>query len=279
MQSQTAIRNGAQIYLWLVPLLTAALGFGVGHISYRLYVPIWLLNICLMAIAAWLLGGRSLGRADGSVQHLAAAALLLVVPWMLFSIFFGMGPLPGTAAAWASMVVEQQVRYALLIVGGVLATLGFGLLRECAKDAGEKIYSQLGFTAILIAVPLFILNMVFWGSYLGEAFTLFSKLPPGQRPDWYLPVRAEFGLVSTVEVGLTYMATAAFATSLQAAGWIQPTACRVYQGLSLLGLLLAALPPGLPEPLATAGYLVCVPAIPFIMPYVMGVNLLQRAGR
>lgn len=279
MQSRTAIRNGAQIYLWLVPLLTAALGFGVGHISYRLYVPIWLLNVCVMAAAAWLLGGHTMGRADGGVQHLAAAALLLLVPWVLFSIFFGMGPPPATAAAWAALVVEQQVRYALLIVGGVLATLGFGLLRECIKDAGEKIYSQLGFTAMLIAVPLFILNMVFWGSYLGEVSTVFAKLAPGQRPDWYLPVRAEFGLVSTVEVGLTYVATAAFATSLRAAGWISPTACRVYQGLSLLGLLLAALPPGLPEPLATLGFLVCVPAIPFIMPYVIGVNLLQRVGR
>jgi hypothetical protein len=279
MQSRTAIRNSAQIYLWLVPLLTAVLGFGVGHISYRLYVPIWLLNVCVMAAAAWLLGGHTIGRAEGGVQQLAAAALLLVVPWGLFSIFFGMGPPPATAAAWATSVVEQQVRYALLIVGGVLATLGFGLLRECIKDAGEKIYSQLGFTAMLIAAPLFILNMVFWGSYLGEAFTLFAKLAPGQRPDWYLPVRAEFGLVSTVEVALTYAATVAFATSLQAAGWIQPTACRVYQGVSLLGLLLAALPAGLPEPLATLGYLVCVPAIPFIMPYVMGVNLLQRVGR
>jgi len=279
MQSRTAIRNSAQIYLWLVPLLTAALGFGAGHISYRLYVPIWLLNVCVMAAAVWLLGGHARGRAEGGVPHLGAAALLLVVPWGLFSIFFGMGPPPATAAVWAASVVEQQVRYGLLIVGGVLATLGFGLLRECAKDAGEKIYSQLGFTMMLIAAPLFILNMVFWGSYLGEAFTLFAKLPAGQRPDWYLPVRAEFGLVSTVEVGLTYVATAAFATSLRAAGWIPPTAGRVYQGLNLLGLILATLPPGLPEPLATFGYLVCVPAIPFIMPYVMGVNLLQRVGR
>lgn len=278
MQSSQAVRNGAQAYLSIVPVLTAILGFGIGHISYRVYLPVWLINSCLMVMAAWVLGAHAIGKDDANKRHLAAIALLLLVPWMLFSVFFGMGPPPTTAVGWVATAVEQQVRYALLIVGGVLATLGFSGLKATLKDAGESFYSQLGLTAMLIAAPIFILNMTFWGSYLVEAFRIFAALAPNERPEWYLPLRAQFGLISAVEVGLIYAATAAFATSLKTVGWFKPAACRIYIIVSSLGFLLTVLPPSVPEPFATAGYLVCVPAIPFVMPYLMGINLLRRVG-
>ena len=278
MQSSQALRNGAQVYLSAVPALTAALGFGIGHISYRIYLPIWLINVCLMLMAAWVLGADAIRKDDINKKYLAATALLLLVPWVLFSVFFGMGPPPITALGWVSTAVEQQVRYALLLIGGVVATLGFGGLKEQLKDAGERFYSQIGLTAMLIAAPIFILNMTFWGSYLVEAFKIFAALDPTKRPEWYLPIRAQFGLISAVEVSLIYAATAAFAASLKTVGWFKPAACRIYILVSSLGFLLTVLPSTLPEPFATAGYLVSIPAIPFIMPYLIGINLLRLVG-
>jgi hypothetical protein len=174
--------------------------------------------------------------------------------------------------------MEQQIRYYILILGGVVAALGVCLLTDRLKKAGEGTYSQLGFVAFLIAIPLFVLNMAFWGCYLVEAFKTFAGLPPGQRPEWYVPTRELFYGISLVEVVLIYLATAAFAASLKTVGIFQPAVCRIYILLSFLGVVLAVLPPSFPEPFATASYFVCIPAIPFVMPYLMGVNLLRIAG-
>jgi hypothetical protein len=98
-------------------------------------------------------------------------------------------------------------------------------------------------------------------------------------PEWFLPVRKLFGLLSVVEVALTYLATAAFATSLRSAGWFHKTASRVYILISLLAFSVIILSVFCPEPFISAGYAVSIPAIPFIMLYFIGINLLRGAGK
>ena len=56
MQSGKLRENASYIYLSLIPFLTAAFGFGVGQISYKIYVPLWIVNVILMlgsAVLAW----------------------------------------------------------------------------------------------------------------------------------------------------------------------------------------------------------------------------------
>ncbi|WP_157618270.1 hypothetical protein [Spirosoma spitsbergense] len=127
-------------------------------------------------------------------------------------------------------------------------------------------------------MPLFMLNMIYWGSYLTESFKLFVDAASPKRPDWYLPLRALFAWISSIEVALIYLATASFAVSLGRVGWLKPMACRVYIGMNLLGFFLCVLPSFSIEPLTIAGYAVSIPAIPFVMPFLMGVNLLRRIG-
>jgi hypothetical protein len=278
MQPKLSKRNISHIYLTLVPFLTAILAFGIGHISYKIYLPIWIIHACLMVIAAWVLGAHFIRSHDVEKKHLVVIASFLIVPWIFFSIFFGMGPPPSKPAEWVATAAEQQVRYSFLLIGGVLITFGFAILREKLKKAGENFYSLLGLIAIMIAIPLFIINMTFWGSFLVESFRIFVASASEKMPEWYLPIRNQFGFISVVEVALTYLATAAFAASLKTAGWFRKTACRIYIIISLLGFLFIVLSPFSPEPIATAGFAVSIPAVPFIMPYLIGINLLRRAG-
>ena len=41
VQTNSLKRNVSQVYLSLVPLLGIIFGFGVGYISYKIYLPIW----------------------------------------------------------------------------------------------------------------------------------------------------------------------------------------------------------------------------------------------
>ena len=278
MNAKRYVRNISQIYLTLVPFLGLAIAFAFGHTSYKIYLPIWLLHACLMVLATWLLGAHLVRGQAGDKKRLAVVASFLIVPWILISIFAGIGPLPANSAEWVATATEQQIRYNILIACGVLLACGLVLLRAYLKATGEDFYSLLGITAIGIAMPLFILNMAFWGSYLTEAFKLFVASGSEKRPDWYLPVRGLFESVSMIEVALIYLATMAFAEALKWAGLFRASACNWYILLSAAGLVLSLLPASVPGPLAIASFAVSIPAIPFIMPYLMAVNLLRRVG-
>jgi len=50
MKEKILQRNLSQIYLTAVPVLTTVFGLGVGYISYKIYVPIWIINVLLMIL-------------------------------------------------------------------------------------------------------------------------------------------------------------------------------------------------------------------------------------
>lgn len=264
------------VYLWLVPPATLAIAFGIGTVSYKIYLPVWGLNACLMILSAYHLGLRSLRARDSSGKQQAITALLLFAPWLLFSIFAGMGPPPSTVQGWVNTAVEQQTRYTILIAGGMLLLLGASLLKTQLQATGEDLYSILAFAALSIAMPLFMINMAFWGYYLTDAFRLFAANPTAKRPDLYIAVKSLFYVISVAEVVLIYLGTFLFAVALKITGALSKPASRWYMGCSLIAILLELMPPYWPEPFGTAGYLVAIPAITFIMPYLIGVNLLRK---
>jgi len=277
MTTNRTVRNIAQIYLTLVPFAAAVLAFAIGHISHTIYLPIWGIHACGMAMAAWTLGAHAINSQDSESRQMALIASFLILPWIFISIFFGMGPPPATAAGWVATATEQQIRFAaILVLSGILITGAFALLREKLKTDGENIYSLLGITAVMIATPLYIINMTWWGGFLVESFRGFVAAGAVKRPDWYIPAREQFGLISTIEVGLFYLATAAFAASLKKTRLFRPKPCNSYIITSLIAFMLNLIPPLSPEPLATISYVVSIPAFPFIMPYLIAINLLRR---
>lgn len=269
----------SRVYLILVPFLAAGIALGFGHSSPQLYLPIWLAHAVLMAISVWCLGKNCFTNPDPEQKQLGIIALLVIIPWIGFTLFAGMGPPPVSIPEWVSTATEQQIRYALLIVGGILIIVGLALLANKLRQSGEQLYWLLGILALGIALPLFILNMAYWGSFLGESFTNFTATSIEKRPDWYLAMRALFTWISGVEVALLYLATAAFGLALQSASWFKSRACHLYVFFSLIGALLSVLPSFSFEPLVIATYLVSIPAFPFIMPYLMALNLLNLVNR
>ena len=266
----------AYLYLSIVPFLTAALGFGVGHISYKIYLPVWIINVILMLASAWVLGLHFIRKADKEKKQHAFTGFALMIPWILLSVLFGFGALPETISAWVASATEQQIRYSILVIAGVFIALGFALLKEKLATTEGGFYATMGFTAVMIAIPLFIINMIFWGFYLTEFFTILTKEGLEKMPEWSAPVRKLFSLLSVAEVALTYMAIAAFALALKAAGWFRKTPVWIYISVSVFAFLVIILSVFSPEPFITAGFAVSIPAIPFIMPYFMGINLLKR---
>jgi hypothetical protein len=271
-------RAVSYVYLIAIPFLTAILGFGVGHISYQVYIPVWLVNVVLMALSAWTLGLQTWRSQDAGRRNLARIGVVMIVPWALFSIFFGMGPPPVNLATWLETATEQQTRYYILVAGGIIAGCGFALLAVHLAKVGETFYGVIGRTLVAVAIPLFVLNMIFWGQFLLESFRGFTDTASAERPAWYVALRSLFYHIALIEVALLYLTTVAFAAGLDAARIFKTTACRIYIAVSIAFTVLSLLPTGISEPFATLSYIVSVPAIPFIMPYLMGVNLLRRAG-
>jgi hypothetical protein len=120
--------------------------------------------------------------------------------------------------------------------------------------------------------------MTYWGFYLDKLYSIMAAFASDKTPEWVLPMANQFLFIHMIVCGLVYLATAAFAVSLKTVGWFKPTACNIYVLISALAFLLNILPPSSPEPLATISYIVAIPAIPFIMPYLMAINLLRRVG-
>jgi hypothetical protein len=85
---------------------------------------------------------------------------------------------------------------------------------------------------------------------------------------------------------LTYLATVAFAASLGRVQWLGRRATRsfmIVNGVALLFLVIRGLQFPDPRALSTPwyinlGFVVGIPAVPFIMPFLLGVVLLRRAG-
>jgi hypothetical protein len=256
------------VYLLSVPFLTLLLGFGVGHVNPQTYLPVWVINSLMMAFAL-----RQLLRSRPAKDPLfIATALLLIVPWIIFPLFAGMGRPPQTIRGWLELESEQHVRFNLLILGGILAYLGTALLYQLLQHK-ERLFATLGLAFMTLAIPLFLINMAYWGSFLSESFRNFKT---ANRPDWYLALRELFYLISTAEVSLLYLATAMFAMALGKAGYVKPANVRAYVIMSCCAGLVNLIPPSAPDPFSTISYLVSIPAIPFIMFYFMGVNLLLQ---
>lgn len=279
MQEKKFIQKVSLFYLILVPVLTIVFGIAFGHISYKIYLPIWIINVFLMIVATWVLGGHVIRKDNVEKNQLLIGAIFLVAPWMFISMFFGLGAPPyGKAAEWTASATEQQGRYYFLLIVGVLITFGFALIRKKIKKTKGNFYSFLGSVAIQVAMPIYFINMTFWGFYLPELYRNMLVSGIEKTPEWVFPIGKQFQFVNMIVTALVYLATVAFAASLKKAEWFKPNACNIYILISLLFFLLDVLPPSFPEPFATLNLIVSIPAIPFLMPYFIGINLLKRAS-
>src|SRR5207253_4258195 len=218
----------------------------------------------------WILSAGAI-KADGQGRRLlATAGALLVTPFALVALLW-----IGLGGPWQATTAENQMRYLVLIVMAAAVASGFVVLREALSQAGERFYATLGFAAIILSGPLYLI----WNIFAFAAF--FGKEHTGEMPAAIVSLRDMMELLLFVAGFLTYLATAAFAASLGRVQWLGRGAARAFMivhGVALLFLVLRGLQylDGRATPWYTnPGFIVGIPAFLLIMPFHLGLVLLR----
>lgn len=172
------------------------------------------------------------------------------------------------------------MRYLVLIGATIAIAVGFVMLKEELSETGERHFSTLGFAAIVLAGPVYLV----WGTFMFGAN--FAQEHTGRVPEGIASLNEVLDLMLFLGGALTYLATAAFAVSMGHAHWLGRGASRTYGIVNLVAFLFLLIrglqfpdPKALSTPWYTSpGLIVGIPAVPFIMPFLLGVVLLRRAG-
>src|SRR5438067_5935657 len=269
----TAVRRVRYIFLCIVPFLSFVV---VGVRALRVpgvYQAVGVAYFAAIAIAASALSAGAI-RADVQGRRLLGlAGILLVAPFALVALLW-----IGLGGPWQATAAENQMRYLVLIVMATAIAGGFVVLREALSEAGERFYATLGFGAIMLSGPLYVV----WNIFAFGVF--FAKEHAGEVPQALHSLGDIFDVLLFVAGFLTYLATVAFAASLGRVQWLGRRSTRAFMivnGIALLFLVIRGLQ--YPDPRATPwytspGFIVGIPAVPFIMPFLFGVVLLRRAG-
>lgn len=228
-----------------------------------------------ISTAAWTLGARAVRADVQSRRQLAIAGTLLLTPFAMVALFW-----VGIGGPWAASAAENQMRYLVLIAMALAATGGFVVLKEALGHASERLHSTLGFAAVMLACSLYLV----WDAFVFGAY--FGQEHGGSMPSAIVAFRPFQDLVLSLAGTLTYVATAAFAASLARAQWLGRRAALAYIIVSFIASFFIVIkvlehpdPSAASQPWYTVpGFILGVPALPLIMPFLLGVVLLRRAG-
>jgi len=268
------VRRVSYIFLCALPFLDLVV---VGVRALRIpgvYQTVGGVLFALILIAAWILGARVIVSAAAGKRRLALAGSLLIAPWAIISLLW-----VGLGAPFQATLTENHMRFLVLLAGSIIVPSAFVALKQELYEAGERFYSTVGFAA---SIPAGVGYFVCGSMSLALTMTRLSgdkAAPPAVLGNLYSAL--EF-----VAVVLTYIVTAAFAVSLGEARWLSRGAARAYV-IACMILLLLLVMGGLSYPELSAstapwyvrpGFIARIPAIPWIMPALLGVVLLRRAG-
>jgi hypothetical protein len=269
------VRRFSYIFLCLFPLL-AGIFAGVRELRiFGVYQAIGGVLFLSIIIAAWLLGGRAIKSGADVERRFALAGGLLIAPWAVISLLW-----VGLGTPWDATPAENEMRYLVLLFGAIAVTFGFIVVERLLSEAGERFYSTLGLAANILAGAAYLI----WTSFQIGAYV--EKVRDGQMSPAVVALSNVFDVLLFVACVLTYSATAAFAASFGQTKWLKRGAVRAFVITSFVALLFIGLR-GLSFPDPTAGstpwytnlgFIAGIPAVPWIMPFLLGIVLLRRAG-
>src|SRR6202045_5044691 len=203
------VRRVSYVFLCIVPFLNFVV---VGVRAFRVpgvYQAAGVAYFAAIAIAAWTLSAGAIKADVQGRRLLGLAGTLLVTPFPLVALFWG-----GLGGPWQATAAENEMRYLVLIVMATAVAGGFVVLTEALSQAGERFYATLGFRAIMLSGPLYLV----WNTFAFAAF--FGKEHAGEMPAAIVSLRDMLDLLLFVAGFLTYLATVAFATSLGQVQWL-----------------------------------------------------------
>jgi hypothetical protein len=268
-------RRISYVFLCATPFLAIAAGGVRALRTPGVYHVIGGVLFTVICIAAWKLGARAIRADVEDRRQLGLAGALLVAPFAILALMWvGLGP------PWEATAAENQMRYLVLMVMASAVTAGVVVLKEALSEAGERFYSTLSFAAIILAGPLYLIYITFaFGASVAKEHT-------GQMPPAIVSLNVVLDPLMSLGAALTYCATAVLAASLRRIGWLGRRATVAYVIVNSVALFFLAIRASqYPDPAASAapwytspGFIVSIPAVPFIMPFLLGVVMLRRAG-
>lgn len=263
------------VFLCATPFIAFGAGAARPLRTPGVYHVIGAVLFAAISTAAWTLGVRAIKADLQSRRQLALAGALLVAPFAIVALLW-----VGLGGPWAATPAENQMRYLVLIVMASATASGFVVLKEALGEAGERFYSTLGFAAIILAGPLYVV----WDTFVFGAY--FAKEHTGQMPPAIVSLVPFQDMLLSLAGALTYVATAAFAASLARTKWLGRKASLAYIIVNFIALLFIAIKVQQHPDAAAAsqpwytipGFIFGVPALPLVMPCLLGVVLLRRVG-
>jgi len=261
------------IFLWLVPFLN----FGV--IGARALRPYWFFGIlyfATMIAAAWNLCGSAVRSGAEREQRMWLTGGLLILFTTVVALFWvGLGP------PFQATPVENRMRYMVLVLGSVAVTAGFLMLETVIHQSGERLLSKLATTFAILAGAAYLV----WNCHALGLFVIRTRT--GQFPAGLDGMNEILDSLLFAACVLSYLAMLIFAFSMGRAGLLSGGG-KIGFAVANVILIALLLMRGLsfPDPRAIStpwylnlGFIAGIPAVPWIMPYLIGVGLLRRAGR
>jgi hypothetical protein len=202
------------------------------------------------------------------------AGVLLIGPWILIGLLW-----VGLGAPFQANATENQHRYVLLMLNALLVGGGFIVLRDALRELDERFFSSALFAAAIPASGLYLMC---------TAITLAQATMVAQGDRTGIPPTLShlYDALEFFACAMTYVSTALAAAAMGQAGVLGRVAARVFVAMCLCIIVLLALrgiefpeisgqtAPWYSEP----GVVVRIPAIPWVMPGILGVVLLRFAG-
>lgn len=275
MLMNKTVRRVVYIFLCLLPFIVFVVG---GARSLRIPGVYQIIGFVLFAAtvtASCLLIGREITDSSQETRRNALAGALLISPFAVISLLW-----VGLGTPWDATPAENQMRYLVLLFGSIAVTTAFIILKEALGDAGERFFSTPGFAFSLLGGAAYLVWLCF------EVGAAAVKARSNQISPAIIAMSDLFDIIVFTACLLTYLATASYAASFARARWLSRGAARAYVVVSLIAVLFLLMR-GLsfPDPTADAtpwymrpGFIVGIPAIPWLMPYLLGVNLLRKSG-
>lgn len=267
-----SVRRTAYIFLCALPFVAGPCASARPLRISGLFQILGIVLFTAFVTAAWLAGPRKVDLKEAGRGKQALAGVLLIAPWAIISLLWvGIGP------PFQATLSENYMRFLVLVWNSIIVTIGFVVMKDVLNDAGERICSTLGLATALIAGAAYLICLNL--SLAQTALVLHGDRtpPPAILGHFYSAI--EF-----VACVMTYVTTAVFATAMGRVRLLGRGAATAYATISTLLVVLIILR-GLAFPEISAntapwytrpGVIAGVPAIPWLMPCLLGAVLLRR---
>lgn len=266
--------NTAFAGLAAVPFVVAGLVAANPIRTGGYHLPVGVIAFAAIAAVVFLFA-RSGWRSDDG-REMATAGVLFFLPFLLIALLW-----VGIATPYHTTAAENLIRYEVLVVNSIAVTCAFLFLFRIVSKRGEGYYSTLFLgVSVLAGVSYLVWNCFHAGMWLIRI-----------KNDTVTPHVADmisiFDLFIFFATVLTYVATAFAALSMAKTNLLSSRASKVYLCVSLFAALAVIIRgvtyPGDPRTSSPAGYeipgiLAGIPAMPWVMPCLLGAVLLRRSA-